>query len=98
MKVFKSKPLIGLDDLSDNKFTLQKLAQKEVGSITGKINGRKNADSGHMKAIQKIGASIGGKKSGLSKSKEYLKEIGKIASKSNAEKHGVRIYATNLGG
>ena len=96
MKEFKSKPLIGLDDLSSDKFSLQKLSQIEVGKITGKINGKKNADSGHMKKIQKIGASIGGKKAGLNKSKDFLLEIGKLASQSNAEKYGKRIYATNL--
>lgn len=96
MKEFKSKPLIGLNDLSDDKFTLQRLSQVEVGRVTGKILGKKNAESGHMKNIQKIGASIGGTKSGLNKSKEFLLEIGKLASQSNAEKYGVRIYATNL--
>jgi hypothetical protein len=96
MKDFKSKPLIGLDDLSDNNFTLQRLSQIEVGKVTGKIIGMKNTESGHMKRIQKIGAPIGGKISGLKKSKEFLLEIGKKASTSNAEKYGVRIYAINL--
>jgi len=49
-----------------------------------------------MREIQKIGCSIGGKKAGLAKSKKYLKEIGKLGNDANAEKYGVRIYATNL--
>jgi hypothetical protein len=97
MKEFKSKPLIGLDDLSDNKFTLQKLSQSEVGKVTGKIIGMKNAESGHMNKIQKMGCSLGGKVGGvITRDSGKLKEYGILGNQSNAEKYGVRIYATNL--
>ena len=38
-------------------------ANRIACSIGGKIQGKRNADSGHMANIQKIGASLGGKKS-----------------------------------
>lgn len=96
MKEFKSKPLIGLNDLSDDKFTLQRLSQVEVGRVTGKILGKKNAESGHMKNIQKIGCSIGGTISGNNKTKEQLKEISKLGNEANQQLHGKRIIGTNV--
>lgn len=58
--------------------------------------GKKNAESGHMSRIQKIGCSIGGNNSGKLKSKSYLKKIGLLGNEANQQKYGVRIIATNL--
>jgi hypothetical protein len=58
--------------------------------------GQKNAESGHMKSIQKIGCSIGGKVSASRKPKEHFIEIGKLGNEANQQKHGIRIIATNL--
>lgn len=101
MKEFKTKPLIGLEDLSDEKYSLSSMSKKENGKLTAtKINnnqGKKNAKSGHMKNIQKIGASLGGKIGGVvTKSNGKLKENGILGNRANAEKYGIRIYATNL--
>ena len=40
-------------------------AMKICSSLGGKVQGPRNKDSGHMKSIQKLGASIGGKKSSV---------------------------------
>jgi hypothetical protein len=58
--------------------------------------GEKNAQSGHMKEIQKLGCSIGGTISGNNKSKEKLIEIGKLGNEVNQQVYGDRIIATNL--
>lgn len=77
------------------------ILSKKINGLNAALNvnnkqGQKNAENGHMKEIQKIGCSIGGKKTGLSKSKEYLKEIGKLGNEVNAQKYGERIIGTNL--
>ena len=101
MKQFKSKPLIGLDDLSDERYSLSSISKKENGILvatkTNNNQGKKNAQSGHMKNIQKIGASLGGKIGGtITRDSGKLKENGILGNQANAEKYGVRIYATNL--
>ncbi len=58
--------------------------------------GEKNAASGHMKEIQKIGCSIGGTISGNAKSKSYLKRIGKLGNEVIQQVYGKRIIGTNL--
>lgn len=73
-----------------------KINGSKAANTINKNQGKKNAQSGHMKEIQKIGCSIGGKIAGLSKSKEYLKEISKLGNEANAQKYGERIIATNL--
>lgn len=40
-------------------------AMKICASLGGKVQGPKNRDSGHMKKIQHLGASVGGKKSSI---------------------------------
>lgn len=86
-----------LELLRDKKFTTKSVSSRDnMAKNINKTQGKKNAASGHMKRIQKIGCSIGGKKSGINKSKQYLLKIGEIASESNRQKYGVRIIATNL--
>jgi hypothetical protein len=58
--------------------------------------GQKNAVSGHMKKIQKIGCSIGGTISGNNKTKKELLELSKLGNEANQQKYGIRIIATNL--
>lgn len=100
MKEFKTKPLIGLDDLSDERYSLSSISKKENGNLAAtKINknqGKKNAQSGHMKKIQKIGAYLGGKIGGITtRDNGKLKQHGILGNQANAEKYGKRIYATN---
>jgi hypothetical protein len=100
MKEFKSKSLIGLDDLADEKYSLSSISKKEnikVALQHSKLQGKKNAESGHMKSIQKIGCSIGGKVGGImTRDSGKLKEHSKLGNEANAQKYGTRIYATNL--
>ena len=58
--------------------------------------GQKNAESGHMKSIQTLGCSIGGKVSASKKPKEHFIELGKLGNEANQQKYGIRIIATNL--
>ena len=62
-----------------------------------KNQGKKNAESGHMKLIQPLGSSLGGKIGGIiTRDNGKLKENSILGNRANAEKYGVRIYATNL--
>jgi hypothetical protein len=98
MKDFKQKPLIGLDDLNDTNYSLRRLSQIEVGKVTGKILGKKNAESGHMKSIQPLGASKGGKVGGvITRDSGKLKEHSKLGNLANIEKYGKRIVAYKKG-
>jgi hypothetical protein len=94
----KELPGLSHDDL--NKLTENILSKKENGLFAAtqinKNQGKKNAKSGHMKSIQKLGASIGGIISGNNKTKEEMKQISKLGNEANAQKYGKRIYATNL--
>jgi hypothetical protein len=94
----KELPGLSHDDL--NKLTENILSKKENGLLAAtqinKNQGKKNAKSGHMNTIQKLGCSIGGIVSGNKKTKEQMKQISKLGNQANAEKYGVRIYATNL--
>ncbi len=67
-----------------------------VGKVWGKINGRKNVESGLMEKIQKIGASLGGKVSGNNKTKKQLKKLSQLGNEANQQKHGKRIIAYNV--
>lgn len=73
-------------------------AMKICCSLGGQVQGPKNRDNGHMKNIQKLGASLGGKKSSevcrekqvnaffdSSLRNEICKLGGKIQGKKNAE-------------
>lgn len=58
--------------------------------------GKKNAESGHMKNIQKIGAPIGGKIGGvITRNSGKLKENGKLGNEANQQLYGTRIIAYN---
>lgn len=61
-----------------------------------KNQGKKNAASGHMKKIQKIGCIIGGIISGNLKSKEQLTKIGKLGNEANIKKYGIPLIAKNI--
>ena len=84
-----------LNQINHKSITSSKNGYK-VATTKNKNQGKKNAESGHMKEIQKIGCSIGGTISGNNKTKEQLLEISKLGNEVNAEKYGIRIYATNL--
>jgi len=86
---------IKLNEINHKSITSSKNGYK-LATTKNKNQGKKNAATGHMKEIQKVGCSIGGKIAGLSKSKEYLKKIGKLGNEVNAQKYGERIIATNL--
>jgi hypothetical protein len=84
-----------------NELNHKTLTSSENGLYTAtKINknqGKKNAESGHMKSIQPLGASLGGKIGGvITRDNGKLKQNGILGNQANAEKYGVRIYATNL--
>jgi hypothetical protein len=67
-----------------------------VATTINKNQGKKNAKSGHMKYIQKIGCGIGGSVAGKNKTKEYLKEIGELGNQGNIQKYGISIIGENL--
>lgn len=73
MKEFKSKPLIGLSDLSDERFSLSNMSRIENGKQTIKSNssyegrskgGQTNKKTGHISKLGKEWGSIIGKKYG----------------------------------
>jgi hypothetical protein len=94
------KELKGLshDDLL--KLNVKHFTSKENGKYAAtEINnqqGQKNAESGHMKSIQPLGCSMGGKVSASRKTKEHFIEIGKLGNEVNQQKYGQRIIGTNL--
>jgi len=95
---FESRQKAGLK----NKETghIQKLGKKYgpiVGKNWGKINGNNNAISGHMKSIQPLGCSIGGKIGGaVLRDSGKLLEHSKLGNEANQQKYGERIIGTNL--
>ena len=101
MKEFKTKPLKGLEDLGDERYSLSNIAKRQNGTIAAsKVNneqGKKNAKSGHMKSIQSLGASLGGKIIAMKNVKSgELKKRGLNGARANKEKYGIRISSTNL--
>jgi hypothetical protein len=73
----------------------------KVGLYTAtKINhnqGKKNAENGHMRNIQKIGCSLGGRVAGKRKVLDGTwNDISLLGNKANIEKHGKRITAINV--
>jgi hypothetical protein len=89
---------INYDEL--NNLNHKSLTSKENGLyVATQINnkqGQKNAKSGHMKSIQPLGCSIGGKVSASKKPKEYFTEIAKLGNEANQQKYGERIIGENL--
>jgi hypothetical protein len=92
----KNIKIEGLEDGDLSKYTLKQLNGLIAATEINNQQGQKNAESGHMKSIQPLGASIGGKVSASRKSKEHFIEIGKLGNEVNQQKYGVRIIATNL--
>jgi hypothetical protein len=81
MKEFKSKPLIGLDDLSDDKYSLKELTRIENGKLTISTNasfegrskgGKTNKDSGHISNLGKKWGKITGKNNTILHSTKVL--------------------------
>ena len=66
-----------------------------VATTVNKNQGKKNAKSGDMKEIQKIGCSLGGKV--LTKKKiEHLKNVSHLGQQANIKKYGSPIKAINI--
>lgn len=86
----------GLEDGDLSKFSLKKLNGLIAATEINNQQGQKNAKSGHMKSIQPLGCSIGGKVSASRKSKQHFIEIGKLGNEANQQKYGERIIGTNL--
>lgn len=84
-----------------NELTHKQITSRENGLLVAtKINknqGKKNSENGHMKSIQKLGASIGGKTIALiNEQTGELKKRAINGSKVTKEKYGVHIISTNL--
>jgi hypothetical protein len=92
----KNIKIEGLEDGDLSKYSLKQLNGLIAATEINNQQGQKNAESGHMKSIQPLGCSIGGKVSASRKSKEHFIEIGKLGNEANQQKYGVRIIATNL--
>ena len=97
-KIEWKKSKIDYDKLND---LTHNILSKKINGLNAALNvnnkqGQKNAKSGHMKEIQKIGCSIGGKVSASKKPKEYFIEIAKLGNEANQQKYGERIIGTNL--
>lgn len=85
------KPLKGLEDLGDKKYSIGRLASIEGG----KLGGKTTADSGHLLSICSSGGKVGGKvayhnKSGIFGLSEEQKQSaringGKVVGNKNAE-------------
>ena len=68
-----------------------------IATTINKDQGKKNAKSGHMKSIQPLGASIGGKKGGaVLRDSGKLLEHSKLGNEVNQQKYGERIIGENL--
>jgi hypothetical protein len=98
-KIEWKKSKINYDDL--NYLKHKSLTSRENGlyaaTIINKKQGKKNAKSGHMKEIQKIGATMGGKVGGVvTRDSGKLLEHSKLGNEANQQKHGKRIIGTNL--
>lgn len=77
------------------------IISKKINGLNAALNvnnqqGQKNAATGHMKSIQPLGCSIGGKVSASKKPKEHFIEIGKLGNQANQQKYGERIIGENL--
>lgn len=84
-----------LSELSHEKIVKQTNG-KLAATIVNKNQGKKNAKNGHMKEIQKIGASLGGKVGGVvTRDSGKLKEHSKLGNEANQQKYGKRIIAYN---
>ncbi len=92
----KNIDIKGLEDGDLSKYSLKQLNGLIAATEINNQQGQKNAESGHMKSIQPLGCSIGGKVSASRKPKEHFIEIGKLGNEANQQKYGVRIIATNL--
>jgi len=68
-----------------------------AATVVNKNQGKKNAKSGHMKSIQTLGASMGGKIGGvITRDSGKLKQHSELGNEANQQKHGKRVIATNL--
>ena len=87
-----------LEYLNNKKFSTKSVSSRDnMSKNINKSQGKKNALSGHMKSIQPLGCSIGGKIGGVvTKTSGKLKENGKLGNEANQQKYGVRIIASNL--
>lgn len=84
-----------LSELSHEKIVKQ-INGKFASTVVNKNQGKKNAKNGHMKKIQKIGASLGGKVGGvITRDSGKLKEHSKLGNEANQQKHGKKIIAYN---
>ena len=94
------KELKGLTHDNLTKLNVKHFTSKENGihaaTEVNKDQGKKNAESGWMKSIQPLGASIGGTISASRKTKEHFIEIGKLGNEVNQQKYGERIIGENL--
>jgi len=92
----KNIEIKGLEDGDFSKYSLKQLNGLIAATEINNQQGQKNAESGHMKSIQPLGASIGGTISASRKPKQYFIEIGKLGNEANQQKHGNRIIGKNL--
>lgn len=92
----KNIKIEGLEDGDLSKYSLKQLNGLIAATEINNQQGQKNAESGHMKSIQPLGCSIGGKVSASRKSKEHFIEIGKLGNETNQQKYGERIIGENL--
>lgn len=70
---------------------------KKAATDVNYNQGKKNAKSGHMKRIQPLGSSKGGKIGGIiTRDNGKLKENGLLGNEVNQQKHGKRIIAENI--
>lgn len=92
----KNIQIKGLEDGDLSKYSLKQLNGLIAATEINNQQGQKNAESGHMKSIQPLGCSIGGKVSASRKTKEHFIEIGKLGNEVNQQKYGERIIGENL--
>jgi hypothetical protein len=92
----KNIKIEGLEDDDLSKYSLKQLNGLIAATEINNQQGQKNAESGHMKSIQPMGCSIGGKVSASRKPKEYFIEIGKSGNEANQQKYGETIIGENL--
>ena len=95
---FESRQKAGMTNVKTGHI---KQLGKTYGPITAitinKDQGKKNAESGHMKSIQPLGASIGGKVGGaVLRDSGKLLEHSKLGNEANQQKYGERIIGKNL--
>ena len=99
-EINESNKVLGkLTDKQNEWFESYRLKQNGLlaATLINKNQGKKNAKSGHMKSIQRLGCSIGGKIGGIvTRDNGKLKEISLLGNEANQQKYGIRIIATNL--